>query len=198
MARSFLVVLIASLPLTGAWAQSEPASPPPPPPAADGRPGGPKPPGPPPDKSSRGERKERASREEDRRFPKDDDGPLKRFKKRYQEMTPEEREHFRKNFQRWKNMPEGEKKHWKDQAVAERSRVRKTIEDAIASTGLNLTKDQKEVFALRYRQERCRVEEKLRKEFEGRRDEEMKGVIERLKQEFSASPAATPTPAPTP
>lgn len=196
MARPVLVALIA-LPLAGF---AEP--PPPPPPAAppaDARPVRPPPPGQPPDEAPPRKEKARPPRDEDRRASRDDDeGAMKRFKKRFQEMSPEEREHFKQNWQRWKAMPEEEKKHWKDRAKAERSRVRKTIDEAIAAAGLNLTENQREVFALRYRQERCRVEEALHTELEAKRDEKMKAVIEQLKKEFSPASAATPTPAPTP
>jgi hypothetical protein len=191
MARSFLAVLTALLPLAFAGADPTP-TPPAAPPTPEGMSG----------KSPSNEQRHRKGKDRDgdrddsKRSKDDDDGPGKRFKKRLQEMSPEEREHFRQNWQRWKEMAGGEQKDWKQRALAERERMKKVIDDAIASVDLKLSADQREVFVLRYRQERRRVEEELHAEFETKRNEKMKAVLEQLKREFSSP--ATPTPAPAP
>jgi hypothetical protein len=114
-------------------------------------------------------------------------------------MAPEEREQFRKNWQHWKEMGQREQKNWKQRAAEEHERVRKTVDEAIAKIGLKLNNDQKEVFALRYRQERRKIEEQLRKEIDAARKQRIDEMLANLKAEFSApAPAATPAASPTP
>lgn len=132
----------------------------------------------------------------DRRPPPpllDNDSPLVRFKKRLEEMSPDERQHFQDNWKRWKQMGEGEQKDWQGRAAEERERMKKVIDDTIQKLGLKLDADQREVFVLRYRQERRKIEEQLRKEMDDKRESEINEMLQRLKGEFST---AKPAPAP--
>lgn len=133
--------------------------------------------------------------------------PAERFKRKLEKLSPEERERFQKNWDRWKKMGEKERDELRQRAEVEQERIRRTIDDAIARAGLTLDKDQREVFALRYRQERRKIEEDLSREFEKVRKSRIDQALEKLKAEFtpakptaevSATPAATASPAPTP
>ncbi|HEY8901481.1 MAG TPA: hypothetical protein VIM61_13800 [Chthoniobacterales bacterium] len=129
----------------------------------------------------------------------DDDSPMKRFRKRLEQMDPKEREHFRENLERWKAMGDKERMDWKRRAAAEQDRLRKSVDDAIEKTGLTLTPDQREVFTLRYRQERRKIEEQLCKEIDVKRKAKVAEMLTQLKAEFTKpAPVATPSPSPTP
>jgi len=112
-------------------------------------------------------------------------------------MTPEERERFKENWQRWKEMGDREKAEFKQRAAQEHAWMDKTIDDAVAKLGLTLDHDQKEVFALRYKQERRKIEEAICQEMRAKRDQQLNDMLQRLKVEFSTpKPAATPSPSP--
>ncbi|MDD5198851.1 MAG: hypothetical protein PHC88_03530 [Terrimicrobiaceae bacterium] len=204
MARSVLALVLTSLlPVIAATAEPPPLAPP----APDAFLGkGPNPP--PPDATC-----------PDRNSPPRDADPMHRppapppgeeslfqgFQKRLEKMGPEERERFKENWKRWKEMGDRERKAWQQRAVEERDRVKKVIDDAIAKTGLSLNEDQKEVFILRYRQERRKIEEQLREEVDAKRRQKIDEMLERLKSEFSAAKPASASesktsssPAPTP
>jgi hypothetical protein len=128
----------------------------------------------------------------------DADGPLARFKKRLEQMSPEERQRFQENWKRWKQMGNGEQRDWQGRAEEERDRMKKVIDDTIQKIGLKLDDDQREVFVLRYRQERRKIEEQLRQEMDAKRATEIDAMLQRLKAEFSAPKPAAASPKPTP
>jgi len=124
--------------------------------------------------------------------------------KLYDRLSPEEKQQYQENFERWKALPQEERQAL---LMSERNRKEKmaqNIQDALKNTGLQLDKDHQEVFNLRYTQERRKIEEQLRKEMEEKRRPLIKEMLERLKKEFeavqttSSSPSPSPTPAPTP
>ncbi len=86
-------------------------------------------------------------------------------------MTPEEQELYR------------------DRELFRREKVAEEIQDAINKSGLKLDDDQREVFALRYTQERRKIEEALRKEMDQKRHTMVGDMLARLKLEFSGAPA---------
>lgn len=116
-------------------------------------------------------------------------------------MSPEERQHFEKNWERWKAMDDHERQEWKQRAMEARQRMKQTVDQAIAELGLQLTDDQRQVFTLRYFQERRKIEEELCKEMSAKREQMLSDMLQRLKTEFNApnsaspSPSASPTPA---
>jgi hypothetical protein len=177
MARSLLVVSLIALVSSG-FALAEPADSPAP---------SPRPPGDHPPKGDPSPRN-------------DDEGPFKRFHDRLDKMGPKEREQFKQNWQRWKQMGDRERKDWQQRAAEERERVRQCIDDAIAKTGLTLDNDQREVFVVRYRQERRKIEEQLRQEMDAKREQKIDEMLVRLKAEFTTAPkpSASPSPSPTP
>lgn len=129
---------------------------------------------------------------------RDDDDPAKWFRQKLEQMDPKDREHFRENWQRWKEMGDRERADWKKRAAAEQDRLKKSVDDAIAKTGLTLTADQREVFTLRYRQERRKIEEQLCKEMSAKRQDRIDAMLTQLKAEFSPAAAAPAKPSPTP
>ncbi len=165
---------------------------PPPPPAGENSPEeGKSPAGPEPRKGPPGKRGDgEAGRGE---------SPEERFKRKLDKLSPEDRERFKQNWERWKKMGEKERDELRERADQEQERIRRTIDDAIARAGLTLDKDQREVFALRYRQERRKIEEDLRREFEKVRSVRIDRALEKLKAEFTpANPAGETAPSPTP
>lgn len=186
MARFLLAfALIASLSARVALAQPAPPSSPSPEPSAA-------------PEGKRGKKDRDKDGDFDRRPPLpplDQESPLGRFKKRLEQMSPEERKHFQDNWKRWKEMNDGERRDWQKRAVEERDKLKKNVDEAIAKLGLRLDDDQREVFALRYHQERRKLEQSLCEEMQKKRDAGIDGILQKLKAEFSA-PKASPSPAP--
>lgn len=119
-------------------------------------------------------------------------------KKFFERMTPEERERFRENFERWKAMPMEERQALLMHEKMRREKMSQEIDDALKKTGLQLDKDRQEVFALRYSQERRKIEEQLRKEIEEKRRPLMNEMLERLRAEFNSQAASSPLPSASP
>ena len=123
------------------------------------------------------------------------------------QLPPDEREAYERNLALWMALPPDERKALRGQAT---ERIREETDQAYQGTGLNLNDDQREVFALRYRQERRRLERDIQEKAAAERDRRLPEILERLKREFSApaaaankpkptpKPAASPTPAPSP
>ncbi len=127
------------------------------------------------------------------------DDPFLRFKKKLDTMSPEERKHFQDNWKRWREMGEGERRDWQKRAMEERARLKQNVADAIARIGLQLDDDQREVFALRYHQERRKLEQGLCEEMKKKREAGIEEMLSKLKTEFSTAGAAgSPIPAATP
>ena len=71
--------------------------------------------------------------------------------------------------------------------------MREEIAKAYESSGLNLNDDQKEMFALRYKQERRRLERDIQQKAKAERARRLPEIMDRLKREF---PAVSPSPTP--
>jgi dsDNA-binding SOS-regulon protein len=118
----------------------------------------------------------------------------------FENLPPEARRKFRENFRRWKEMRPEDREELRHQELRRKERMAREISETIQKAGLQLNADQREVFALRYAQERRRIEEALRKEMEAKRRPMVQEMMERLKREFAntniaASPSPTATPA---
>lgn len=109
-------------------------------------------------------------------------------------MSPEERQRFEKNWEHWKAMDDHERQEWKQRAMEARQRMKQTVDQAIAELGLQLTDDQRQVFTLRYFQERRKIEEELCKEMSAKRDQMLSDMLQRLKTEFNDPKSASPAP----
>lgn len=111
-------------------------------------------------------------------------------------LTPEQRRRFQDNFARWINLPTEEKRVLRDRDQLRRKRMRQEIDRAIRDTGLQLTPEQRTLFTKRYAEERRKVEEQLRREMQEKRQPRVRGIVEKLKEEFSKPEPATPTASP--
>ena len=121
-------------------------------------------------------------------------------RKLFDRLTPEEREKFKENFERWKALPPEERQALLMHEKMHREKMEQEIGEAIKTSGLQLDKDRREVYVLRYTQERRKIEERIRREMDEKRRPLLKEMTERLKTEFSA-PTESPSPsqpAPTP
>jgi hypothetical protein len=130
-------------------------------------------------------------------MPSQGEEPMfQKFRERLEQMSPEERQKFKDNWKRWKEMGDDERKDWQKRAMEERDRLKQNVDDALSKLGLKLDDDQREVFALRYRQERRKLEQSLCKEMDEKREAGVDEILQRLKTEFSNSPKPTPKPTP--
>jgi hypothetical protein len=133
----------------------------------------------------------------------------KKFREQFEQLPKQDRERFMANWQRGRSMGEEERIELMKKALSERQRVEATINEALKKLDLDLDRDQREVFELRFRQERRKIEEKLRAEIDRQRAGLIDAMLEDLKREFApATPApakpeataqpeaASPTPAP--
>lgn len=113
----------------------------------------------------------------------------------FEKLLPDERRRFGENFQRWNQMPPDEKSALRDREQFRRERIAQEIDNSIQKSGLPLDADRREVYALRYAQERRKIEEQLRKEMDAKRTVKLAEMLNRLKVEFSvAPPAVSPSP----
>ena len=105
----------------------------------------------------------------------------------FMQLSPVQQQKFFDNLEQWKAMSPEEQALLRDQDVIRRQRMAQEIQDAIAKSGLNLDDDQREVYALRYSQERRKIEDELRKETQAKRQVMVADMLVRLKAEFSGS-----------
>ena len=188
MARQFILLTAIAIQALGvcAFGQDGAASPPPKPQGSPGVPGAPQPP--PFDKRPRPERQ----------FMKGGGEPADFVEKLFNRLSPEERERFKENFERWKALPPEERQALMQHERMRREKMMQEIDEGLKKTGLQLDKDRREIFNLRYAQERRKIEEQLRKEMDEKRRPLMKELLERLTKEFSAPATASPSPSASP
>ena len=112
--------------------------------------------------------------------------------KRIDQLPPEEREAYKRNLRVWGELsPEGREAMRKEAD----ERMRTQVEKAYQESGLHLDKDRREVFGLRYRQERRKLERELQEKLEAERAHRLPGIIDGLKRELADKPGATAAPA---
>ena len=124
--------------------------------------------------------------------------PADFVEKLFNRLSPEERERFKENFERWKALPPEERQALMQHERMRREKMMQEIDEGLKKTGLQLDKDRREIFNLRYAQERRKIEEQLRKEMDEKRRPLMKELLERLTKEFSAPATASPSPSASP
>jgi len=111
----------------------------------------------------------------------------------FEQLSPDQKKKFLDNLDQWKSMSPEEQELYRDRELFRREKIATEIQDAIGKSGLHLDDDQREVYALRYTQERRKIEEYLHKQMEIKRQAMVADMLARLKTEFTA----TPTPAGT-
>jgi TRAP-type C4-dicarboxylate transport system substrate-binding protein len=115
-------------------------------------------------------------------------GPeFEKTREAFKQLSPEERQRWIENFRRWEALPPEQKKNLLDRQEAFHKRMREDVEAAIKDSGLDLNEEQRKLFAARYTEERRKIEEEIRKQMEEVRRPRVKELVERLKQEFSAT-----------
>jgi hypothetical protein len=117
---------------------------------------------------------------------------LENVRKALEALTPEQRQQFRENFNRWMNLSFGDKKVLRDAQEARRKHMSEEIEEAMTQLGLQLQGQKRQQFIKRYTEERKKIEEELRAEADEKRGPEVAELRARLKAEFSASLSGTP------
>jgi hypothetical protein len=121
-------------------------------------------------------------------------------------LPPGQREKFRENFQRWQNMTPDERKELREREDSRRQKMLQEADGSIQQSGLNLDKDSRDKYILRYILERRKIEQQLQRELEEKRKPLIEDMVKRLQVEFksaatpapSASPSAQPSATPTP
>ena len=97
--------------------------------------------------------------------------------RRIEQLPPEEREAFKRNLRVWRQLPPEEREMVRKEAT---DRTREEIDRAYGQSGLHLDKDQREVFGLRYRQERRKLERELQEKMDAERARRLPGLVEEL------------------
>ncbi|MBA2622996.1 MAG: hypothetical protein H0U88_05170 [Chthoniobacterales bacterium] len=106
-------------------------------------------------------------------------------------MSPDDRQHFRRNAERWLQLDPEERRSLRDRQGYRRERIQRESEEALQRSGLKLEAERREAWERQYLQERRRIERALRQEIEEKRQRELAPVVERLKKEFGQSPGST-------
>jgi hypothetical protein len=111
----------------------------------------------------------------------------------FDQLSPDQKNKFLDNLEQWKAMSPEEQELFRDRELFRREKIAVEIQDAIGKSGLHLDGDQREVYALRYTQERRKIEEALHKEMDSQRTAMVSAMLARLKIEFASTPAPSPT-----
>ena len=125
------------------------------------------------------------------------EGDFRPMRERMSELSPEDRQRFEKNAQRWMQMSPQERAMLRERENIRRERVKREVEDALRGSGLALDAAKREQFQVRYMQERRKLEQALHQEIEEKREQQLAPIVERLKKEFQSqqtSPAASASP----
>jgi len=101
-----------------------------------------------------------------------------------EKMDPEQRKRFWNNLQIWQSMEPEEKEHLRNRVQTLQEQVRKEASQALAKSGLKLDGDRREVFELRFFQERRKLERELSGKMKKERQDGMRSIIARLRKEF--------------
>jgi hypothetical protein len=115
------------------------------------------------------------------------------MRERMSELSPEDRQRFERNAQRWMQMSPQEHAMLRERENYRRERVRREADDALRDSGLTLDAARREQFHLRYTQERRKLEQALHQEIEEKRQQQLAPIVERLKKEFQSQQTPAPT-----
>jgi DNA-binding PadR family transcriptional regulator len=105
---------------------------------------------------------------------------------RLYQLSPEERQAFRRNAERWIQMNPEQQKVLREREKVRRQQLKVEAEAAMNQMGLRLDPNAQGQFEARYLQERRRIERALRQEVEAKRQQELPQLNERLKSEFQS------------
>lgn len=113
-------------------------------------------------------------------------------------MPPEKRDHFRKNLERWKNLPEEARAALRSTEQQRRRRLHGEAEQALANSKLQLDEPQRKAYRKRYIEERRKIEKTLHEEMAAKRKPLLEELNQRLQKEFSSGAAAGAGSVPSP
>lgn len=128
-------------------------------------------------------------------------------RERFRQISPEDRQRFSRNAERWMKMNPEERKIMRERERLRRERIKQEAEAALRDSGLRLDAEKRAQFEARYLQERTRIEHAMRQELESKRRQQLPALVEELKKEFQEqqqqqrqqqSAATSPGPAATP
>ena len=116
-------------------------------------------------------------------------------------MPPAARQDFQRNAERWLRMSPEERNVLRQRENLRRETIRRETEAALRDSGLRLNPQERAQFESRYIQERRKVEQTLRQQIEGERQQQLPALIKQLKKEFqidqpTKGPAAKPAESP--
>ena len=120
-----------------------------------------------------------------------------RVSARLAQLPPEERAVAQRNLAVWRQLSPEEREGLRRQAV---ERAHQESDRAYQESGLSLDHDQREIFNLRYRQERRKLERELQEKINVERQQRLGEITARLKSEFAgrSQPSASVAPSATP
>ena len=124
-----------------------------------------------------------------------------RVQQRFLQLSPEERQVFRRNAERWLKMDAQQRAMLRERERQRRQQIQVEAEAVMRDSGLRLENGARAQFEERYFQERRRMEQALRQEAEAKREQELPQLRERLKSEFQqrqATPGGTAIPPASP
>jgi hypothetical protein len=127
------------------------------------------------------------------RLPVAGHGPFNSGRDRFYQLSPDERQAFRRNAQRWLQMNPEQRKILREREFARQQQLKAEAESAMRQLGLRLDPNAQGQFEARYFQERRRIERELRQEVEAKRQQQLPQLNEKLKSEFQPHSAGTAT-----
>ena len=116
---------------------------------------------------------------------------------RFRDMSPEDRQRFQSNIERWKQMPPEERRELRTREGWRRERLKREADEALRDSGLELEAERRRQYEQRYIDERRRIERALRQELAEKRKRELAPVVEQLKKEFQQPQRPSSPVAPT-
>ena len=119
-------------------------------------------------------------------------GQLRAGHDRFFQLSPEERQVFRRNAERWLQMNPEQQRILREREQVRHQQLKVEAEAAMHQAGLRLEGPARAQFEARYLQERRRIERALRQETEAKRQQELPQLNERLKSEFQVHQGASP------
>lgn len=122
------------------------------------------------------------------------------MRSRVHQLSPEERQTFKKNAERWLQMNQEQRNVLRAREKVRQQQMKSEADAALRDSGLRVDPNARNQFESRYVQERRRIERQLRQEAEAKRQQQLKDLNERLKSEFqgpSSSPGSTDSSGPS-
>ena len=112
------------------------------------------------------------------------------MRSRVHQLSPEERQTFKKNAERWLQMNQEQRNVLRAREKVRQQQMKSEADAALRDSGLRVDPNARNQFESRYVQERRRIERQLRQEAEAKRQQQLKELNERLKSEFQPSPSS--------